>query len=52
MHIHELKMNVQPGMVGTPVIPVFKKLRQEDHKFKTCLDYIVRHSQKTKININ
>lgn len=28
----------------SPGIPVFRKVAQEDSKFKTSLDYIVRHS--------
>lgn len=30
------------------VIPAFEKLRQEDHEFKTSLDYIVRLSPASK----
>jgi hypothetical protein len=26
-----------------PVIPAFRRLRQEDHKFKVSLSYITRH---------
>jgi hypothetical protein len=29
-------------MVVTPVIPAFRRLRQEDHKFENSLGYIVR----------
>jgi hypothetical protein len=27
---------------GTPVSPALRRLKQEDHKFKATLDYIVR----------
>jgi hypothetical protein len=30
-------------MVCTLAIPVFQKLRQEDHEFEVSLAYIIRH---------
>jgi hypothetical protein len=35
-------------VVHTPVIPVLRRLRQEDHEFKLNLGYIVRPCLKTK----
>jgi hypothetical protein len=34
-----------------PIIPAFRRLREEDCKFKASLDYIGRHGSKTKAKI-
>jgi hypothetical protein len=39
---------VRPGMVVHTCNPVLGKLKQEDHKFKASLGYIVRSSLKNK----
>jgi hypothetical protein len=35
-------MEFRVGVVGTPAIPALRRLRQEDHEFKTSLAYISR----------
>jgi hypothetical protein len=38
----EETQKIKPGMVSMPVIPVLRRLREEDHAFWDRLDFILR----------
>lgn len=36
---------LKPGVVDIPIIPSFKRQRQEDHEYKARLDYIAERKR-------